>query len=60
MFDNFRDVITSVQHEHYVRCNLSNMSKRQSEKINMCNHQGTLFLPHIRQKCQKNILEIHN
>lgn len=35
VFDNFCDVVTSVQHEHYVRCNLSNMSKQQSEKINM-------------------------
>ena len=58
MLDNFRDFITFVQQEFYVSCNLSNMSKQQSEKINMWNHQSVLFLPHIRQKCQKNILEL--
>lgn len=47
MFDDFRDVITFVQQEFYVRCNLSNMSKQQSEKINMWKHQSVLFLPQI-------------
>ena len=45
--------ISFVHQEFHVRCNLSNMSKQQSEKINMWNHKSEVFRPHIRQKCQK-------